>query len=152
MDSVPRLATATLLLTLAATSGCSVFRRQPPPTSVCSESHGLEVVSLAIYPDPLPDTRRLDEWRLRVRSDTPQECNVAFRIVEVEHDTVAAERNAFLILGVNDLTVGPKVDYQFTGDQRCFKVVAESNKTPLDVRGPKSFCAVHVDGSWWSMR
>jgi hypothetical protein len=100
----------------------------------------------------LPDTRRLDEWRLRVRSDTPQECNVGFKIVEVEHETVAAERNAFLILGVNDLTVGPKVSYQFTGDQRCFKVVAESNNAALDVRGPKSFCAMHVDNSWWTMR
>jgi hypothetical protein len=151
MRTIPPLAKILLLLGIIAACGCSVFRKPAVPAA-CSESHGLEVVSLGIYPDPLPDTRRLDEWRLRVRSDTPQECNVAFSIVEVESETVAAERNAFLILGVNDLTIGPKVNYQFSGDQRCFKVVAHSYNTPLDVHGPTSFCAMHVANSWWSMR
>src|SRR5690348_4716835 len=71
MGSVRRLAASVLALGILATCGCSIFHRSTG-SAVCAESHGLEVVSLAIYPDPLPDTRRLDEWRLRVRSDTPR--------------------------------------------------------------------------------
>jgi hypothetical protein len=151
MISLRKLGTSLLIFAIIATAGCSVFRRRNTAV-VCGEDHGLEVVSLGMDPDPLPDTRRLDEWRLRVRSDTPRECNALFRIVEVEHDVVAAEKSAFLILGVNDIKIGPKVSYTFAGDQRCFKVVAEANNTALDVRGPKSFCAMHVDNSWWTMR
>jgi hypothetical protein len=112
----------------------------------------MEVVSLRIYPDPLPDARRIDEWRLRVRSDTAEECQAFIRIVEVERDIVAAEAGAFLILGVNEIKLPPAQNYQFTGSERCFNVVARYKENQINIEGPKTFCALHIDDRWWTMR
>ncbi len=128
-----------------------VFRKTDSPAA-CSQRHHLEVVSLSIYPDPLPDARRIDEWRLRVRFDTPEECQALIRIVEIERDIVAAETAAFLILGVNEIKLPPAQDYRFTADERCFNVVAQSKEAELQIKGPHAFCALHIDNRWWTMR
>jgi hypothetical protein len=146
-----------LLLSLAAVvfQSCSalgrfVRRNDPPPG--CSQTHYLEAVSLSIYPDPLPDARQIDGWRLRVRSDSPEECRATIRIVEVERNLPAAEGGGNLILGVNDIKLSPVRDYRFAGDERCFNVVGESQGNKVEIKGPEAFCALHIDKSWWTMR
>jgi hypothetical protein len=58
-----------------------IFRQQERAVS-CGKENKFEIVSLAIYPDPLPESRRIDEWRVRIRSDAPKECQTTIRIVE----------------------------------------------------------------------
>ena len=135
---------------------CGAFSRligrSGPPVARCSEVHQLEAVSLSIYPDPLPENRQIEEWRLRVRSDSQEECHANIRIVEVERDLLAAQGGGSLILGVNDLKLSPVRDYRFTGDERCFNVVTESQDDKIQIKGPRTFCALHIDKSWWTMR
>jgi hypothetical protein len=142
---------AFLLMVLATIFQSCVFRKTDLPAP-CTERLHLEVVSLSIYPDPLPDARPIDEWRLRVRSDTPAECQAFIRVVEVEREIVAAEAAAFLILGVNEVKLRPSQNYQFTGNERCFNVVAQLKEGKIQIEGRQTFCALHIDNRWWTLR
>ena len=130
----------------------SSFRTTTESPAVCNQAQHLEVVSLALFPDPLPDARRIDEWRLRVRSDTPNECQTLLQIVEVERELVAAQSSAFLILGVNEIKLIPEPEYRFTASERCFNIIAKSTEGAIQLEGPKTFCALRIDNRWWTMR
>ena len=118
----------------------------------CSQRDHLEIVSLSIYPDPLPDTRRVEEWRLRLRFDSAEECQTPVRIVEIERDVVAAETAALLKSGVNEIKLAPAQDYRFTANERCFNVVVASKESKIQIDGPQTFCALRIDNRWWTMR
>lgn len=106
-----------------------------------------------MYPDPLPDARRIEEWRLRVRSDAPEECHVFIRIVEIEREgVVAAEGASALMRGVNEIKLGSAQNYRFTSNERCFNVVVQSQESKVQLEGPQAFCALHIDNQWWTMR
>jgi hypothetical protein len=134
-------------------SALNVFKKtEAPAATVCNQAQHVEVVSLAFYPDPLPDARRIDEWRLRVRSDTPDECQTLIQIVEVERELVAAQSSAYLILGVNEIKLIPDPEYRFTANERCFNVIAKSADGAIQIEGPKTFCALRIDNRWWTIR
>jgi len=141
-------------LAVAIIQSCSALNVSTKTESpaVCNQAEHLEVVSLAFYPDPLPDARRIDEWRLRVRSDTPNECQTLIQIVEVEREFVAAESSAYLILGVNEIKLIPDQEYRFSASERCFNIIAKSTEGAIRLEGPKTFCALRIDNRWWTMR
>ena len=126
------------------------FSKSDSPT--CNQRDHLEIVSLSIYPDPLPDMKRLEEWSLRLRFNGAEECQTSIRITEVERDIVTAETVALLRLGVNAIKLVPAQDYRFTANERCFKVVVASKESQIQIDGPQTFCALHIDNRWWTMR
>jgi hypothetical protein len=112
----------------------------------------LEILSLSIYPDPLPTTRRLEEWNLRLRSDSAEDCQTPIRIIEIERDIVAAETAAHIKVGANEIKFTPVPAYRFTANERCFNVVVASKETKIQIDGPQTFCALLLDNRWWTMR
>jgi hypothetical protein len=119
----------------------------------CGKEHKLEIVSLAIYPDPLPESRRIDEWRVRIRSDAPKECQTTIRIVETgTSDPITQEKLLVLSPSVNDISLSTAERYRLTGTERCFDVMTDSDGSKRSVDSPKKWCARLVDGRWWSMR
>ena len=118
----------------------------------CSQSDRLEILSLSFYPDPLPTPRRLEEWNLRLRSDSADDCQTPIRIIEMERDIVAAETAAHIKVGANEIKLTPAPAYQFTANERCFKVVVASEESKIQIDGPQTFCALLLDNRWWTMR
>ena len=119
----------------------------------CGNEHKLEIVSLAIYPDPLPESRRIDQWRARIRSDAPKECQTTIRIVETgTSDPITQEKLLVLSPSVNDISLSTAERYRLTGTERCFDVMIDSDGSKRSVDSPKKWCARLVDGRWWSMR
>ena len=101
----------------------------------CRQSDHLEILSLSIYPDPLPTTRRVEEWNLRLRSDSAEDCQIPIRIIEIERDVVAAETAAHIKVGANEIKFTPAPAYRFTANERCFNVIVASKETKLQVPG-----------------
>jgi hypothetical protein len=118
----------------------------------CSPRDHLKIVSLSIYPDPLPDTKRVEEWLLRLRSDSAGECQTPIRIIEMERDIVAAETAALIKSGANEIKLAPAPDYRFTANERCFNVIVASEESKIKIDGPQAFCALRINNRWWTMR
>jgi hypothetical protein len=119
----------------------------------CGKEHKLEIVSLAIYPDPLPESRRIDQWRVRIRSDAPKECQTTIRIVEAgTSDPITQEKLLILSPSVNDISLSAGERYRLTGTERCFDVVTDSDGSKSSIDSARKWCARLVDGRWWSMR
>src|ERR1700746_1360028 len=109
-----------------------IFRQGERAVS-CGKEHKLEIVSLAIYPDPLPESRRIGQWRVRIRSDAPKECQTTIRVVETgTSDPITQEKLLVLSPGVNDISLSTAESYRLTGKERCFDAVIDrdGNKRP----------------------
>jgi len=137
--------------------GAVVFQsctfRQGERAVSCGTEQKLEIVSLALYPDPLPESRRIDEWRMRIRSDAPKECQTTIRVVETgTSDPISQEKLLVLSPSVNDISLSAAERYRLTGTERCFDVVADSDGSKQPIDSPRKWCARLVDGRWWSMR
>ena len=145
-----KIATLCFLLAVGAVVVLPNFVFGRDVAKPCSQRDHLKIASLSIYPDPLPDSSRVEEWRLRLRSDGKEACQIPIRIVEVERDVVVAESAAVVEAGANEITLAPAPDYRFATDTRCFVVVASTDRK-IQIEGPKAFCALHID-NWWTMR
>src|ERR1700752_1697287 len=62
--------------------GCGAMPN--PYLGRCGKAPNLEVISLTMFPDPLPAARKIDQWRAMVRSDSAELCLTALTIVEAE--------------------------------------------------------------------
>jgi hypothetical protein len=139
-------------IVLASFLGCSGVQ-QTPHMGSCGRTPKLELVSLAMFPDPLPEARKIDQWRAVIRSDSSDLCQTTLGIVERDTDKlVTPEQQSELSLGANEVTFYSLDDYRLSGSEICFEVSAymRGNKISLDSRRP--FCARTIDRAWWSMR
>jgi hypothetical protein len=118
----------------------------------CSQGDDLKIVSLSIHPDPLPDTSRVEEWLLRLRYNSEAECQTIIQIVETEREVVAAGAAVLIRSGANEIKLTPAPDYQFTANERCFKVVLKATGSKIESEDRQAFCALRIDNRWWTMR
>ena len=113
----------------------------------------LELVSLAFAPDPLPEARKIDQWRAVIRSDSSDLCQTTLGVVEADKDKpVTPERRLELSLGANEVTLYSLEDYRLSGTEACFEISAHMNGQPITLKSPRRFCARPIDRGWWSMR
>ena len=57
---------------------------QTPHLSTCGKTPNLELTSLAMYRDPLPEARKIDEWRAIIRSDSSDVCQTTLTVTDAE--------------------------------------------------------------------
>lgn len=126
---------------------------QLPYESECRRAPVLELVSLALTPDPLPQARKIDQWRAVIRSDSADLCAATLGVVEAGTEKpVTSDRQAELSLGANEVTLFSLDDYRLSGGEICFEVSAHMHGQPVKLKSPRRFCARAIDRGWWSMR
>jgi hypothetical protein len=144
------LGLASVLLALALQS-CGLW--QKPRAGSCPKMPKLEVVSLAMIPDPLPEARKINQWRVIVRSDSSELCQATLGIVEADTEKwVTPEQKSELSLGTNDVTFYALSDYRLSGTEVCFELIAHIGEDKISVDSRRRFCARTIDRGWWSMR
>ena len=139
-------------LALAAVlQGCSVA--QTPYIGTCGRTPNLELVSLAMAPDPLPEARKIDTWRAIIRSDSADVCQTTIDVVEAEtQKPVTPELHSEVSLGMNEVILDSLASYRLSGNEICFTVGAYINNNKITLESPRRFCARTIDRGWWSMR
>jgi hypothetical protein len=122
-------------------------------TGPCSKTQNLELVSLAMYRDPLPEARKIDQWRAIIRSDSSDICQTTVSIVDAESkQLITHETKTDLSLGANQILLYSLDDYRLSGKEVCFEVNAYINGVKVSLDSPRRFCARTIDRGWWSMR
>ena len=126
---------------------------QNPYLGSCGRMPRLELVSLAMFPDPLPEARKIDQWRAIIRSDSSDLCRTTLEVVEAKTDKpVTPGRETELSLGANEVTLYSLETYRLSGKEICFEVSAYMNGNKISLDSPRRFCARTIDRAWWSMR
>ena len=131
--------------------GCGAMPN--PYLGSCGKTPNLEVISLTMFPDPLPAARKIDQWRAMVRSDSAELCLTTLAIVEAGAAVpVTQERQAELSLGANEILLYSVEDYRLTGNRICFELSGYISGNKAAVESPRRYCARTIDKGWWSMR
>jgi hypothetical protein len=131
-------------------SGCALTNSY---LGACGKTPNLEVISLAMFPDPLPEARKIDQWRAIVRSDSSELCQTTLAIVEEgKSQPVAQERKVELTLGANEILFTSVDSYQMIGNRICFEITGYLDGNKAAIAAPRRFCARTIDKGWWSMR
>jgi hypothetical protein len=126
---------------------------QNPHLGSCGKTPKLELISLAMVPDPLPEARKIDQWRAIVRSDSSDVCQTTLGVVEAEtNKLVTPEKESELTLGANEVILYSLGDYRLSGNEVCFEVSAYMSGNKISLDGSRRFCARSIDRGWWSMR
>jgi len=126
---------------------------QSPYLGTCGKTPNLELTSLTMYRDPLPEARKIDEWRAIVRSDSSDVCQTTLTVVDAETKQVISHQTKIdLTLGANEIPLYSIEDYRLSGNQVCFEVTAYINGAQAPLDSPRTFCARTIDRGWWSMR
>ena len=132
-------------------SGCATLANSY--LGSCGKTPNLEVVSLTMFPDPLPESRKIDQWRAIVRSDSAELCQTTLAIVEEgKSQPLTQERKVELTLGANEILLYSTDDYRLTGNRTCFELTGYINGNKAAIATPRRFCARTIDKGWWSMR
>ena len=146
-----RYAALTLSASVLLLQSCSVA--QIPYMGSCGRTPNLELVSLAMTPDPLPEARKIDQWRVMIRSDSSDICETTLGVMEADTDRpITPEKQTELSLGVNEFTIFSLEDYRLSGSESCFEVSAYIHNQLITLQSPRRFCARTIDRGWWSMR
>ena len=131
--------------------GCGAMPN--PYLGRCGKAPNLEVISLTMFPDPLPSARKIDQWRAMVRSDGADLCLTTLTIVEAEASLpVTQERQVELSLGANEILLYSVEDYRLTGSRICFELTGYISGNKIAIDSPRRYCARTIDKGWWSMR
>ncbi len=119
----------------------------------CGKKPNLEVVSLAMFPDPLPEARKIDQWRVIVRSDSAELCQTTLAIIEEgKSQPITQERKVELTLGANEILFTSNDSYRMSGNRICFEITGYLDGTKAAIAAPRRFCARAIDKGLWSMR
>lgn len=126
---------------------------QTPYLGTCGKTPNLELTSLAMYRDPLPEARKIDEWRAIIRSDSSDVCQTILTVADAEtKKLISLETKIDLTLGANEVPIYSIDDYRLSGNQVCFEVNAYINGAQARLDSPRPFCARTIEKGWWSMR
>ena len=120
----------------------------PPP---CGKQQPLQVVSLAYFPDPLPETRRIDQWRAVIRSDGTRTCKTNLQVVETDKPA-GIQYTVHLASGINEILMKSVEEYRLAGSEVCFQVVAEIDGVTSPIPESQKACAKVIEKGVWSMR
>lgn len=144
---------ALLLACLAVVlEGCT-STAQTPYIGSCAKPPKFEIESLAFFPDPLPEARKIDQWRAIIRSDSSEICPATLAIVEAgKSEPITREAKAELTIGVNNVLFYAVDSYRMSGTELCFELAAYINGNKAPMESPRPFCAQTIDRGWWSMR
>jgi hypothetical protein len=146
-----RLDNLGFLLLVLVLQSCGVA--QIPYQGLCGRTPNLELVSLAMVPDPLPEARKIDQWRAIIRSDSSDLCMTTLGVIEADTDKlVTPEIRSELSLGANEVTLSSLENYRLSGKEICFEVSAYMDGNKISLTSPRRFCARTIDRGWWSMR
>jgi hypothetical protein len=139
---------ATVFLMALTLQGCAVHRYVG-----CGKTPNLELVSLAMYRDPLPEARKIDQWRAIIRSDRSDICQTTVSIVEADSkQSITHETLTDLSQGANQILLYSLDDYRLSGKEVCFEVHVYIDGKTIPLDAPRRFCARTIDRGWWSMR
>jgi hypothetical protein len=126
---------------------------QSPYLGSCGKAPNLELVSLTMHRDPLPEARKIDEWRAIIRSDSSDVCQTTLSVTEAEgKKIISQDTKTDLTLGANEVALYSLDDYRLSGNQVCFEVNAYIAGNKATLESPRPFCARTIDRGWWSMR
>ena len=145
-----------MVLGLTALILQSCATSQNPHQGSCGKTPKLELESLTMFPDPLPEARKIDQWRAIIRSDSSDICHATLAIVAIIEDgktePITLQKQAELSLGANNTVLYALDSYRLSGKEVCFEMTAyiNGNKAPLEA--PRRTCARTIDRGWWSMR
>jgi len=146
-------ATTVLRLCCLAVLLQSCAPMQNPYLGSCGKTPNLALVSLAMSRDPLPEARKIDQWRAIIRSDSSEICQTTLSIVEVGNkELITHEVKTELTLGANEVLLYSLDDYRLSGIEVCFEVNAYIAGTKVALESPRPYCARTIDRGWWSMR
>jgi hypothetical protein len=127
--------------------------QQTPHMGSCGKSPNLELVSLTMFPDPLPEARKIDQWRAMIRSDSADLCQTTLSIAEAgSTEPITQEVRTELTLGTNEVRLYSLDNYRLSGKEICFEVNAYIDGKKVSLDAPRRSCARTIDQGWWSMR
>lgn len=142
-----------LLLALFAWIAQSCAPAQNPYFTSCGKAPKLELVSLAMFPDPLPEARKIDQWRAVIRSDGSDLCETALAVrQEGKGQSITLQTRAELSLGQNHVLLYADENYRLSGGEVCFEMSAHIGGKNVPIETARRFCARTIDRGWWSMR
>jgi hypothetical protein len=148
---------AALAAAAFAISGCASSSSTPPPAPApaiaCGPQQPLELLSLSFYPDPLPETRRVDQWRAIIRSDGREICHIDLQVTEKDKNQGATLLyTVHLSAGTNNVALNGADDYRMHGTELCYQVIAIVDGAPKPLPTKQTFCAKEMTKDSWSMR
>lgn len=142
-----------ILVAILAASGCGIFRGAQYPAPPCGKQHALQLVAVRFFPDPLPEARRIDQWRATVRSDSAETCRTNIVVTERDkNQNISIEYTVYINSGSNEIYMNGLDKYRISGADMCFQVLAnvDGAKAPLEAKEKQ--CAKTIDKELWSMR
>lgn len=143
-----------IILSLFAVWGCGqIFRTAQYPAPACGKQHPLQLVSVKFFPDPIPETRRIDQWRATIRSDSAETCRTNIAVTEKDkNENISIEYTVYLTSGNNEIFLNGMDKYRVSGNDLCFQVLAtiDGSKSPMITK--EKHCARAIDKALWSMR
>ena len=147
----------TLALLALLVPGCGLFGSKNEPVEVtaepCGKQHPMEVVALALFPDPIPEARRISHWRAIIRLDSTQTCQTFVGVSEKSNGAPASlEYRTYLSSGTNQVLLDADEKYRLNGSEQCFQIVVEIDGARTPVATKQNFCARPIDKGVWSMR
>jgi len=148
---------AVLIAAVFAICGCAYWSSKPPPAPppaiACGPQQPLEVLSLSLYPDPLPETRRVDSWRAIIRSDGTEICHIDLQVREKDKEQGATLLyTVHLSAGTNKVILNGADDYRVHGTELCYQVVSVVEGVAKPLSTSETFCAREMTKDSWSMR
>ncbi len=109
-----------------------------------------------MFPDPLPEARKIDQWRAIIRSDSSDICHATLAIVVIVEDgktePITLEKQAELSLGANNILLYTIDSYRLSGKEVCFEMTAYINGNKAPIEAAQRTCVRTIDRGWWSMR
>ncbi|MBM4263868.1 MAG: hypothetical protein FJ145_20905 [Deltaproteobacteria bacterium] len=143
-----------VILATLTTVGCGqIFRSSQYPAPACGKQHPLQLVAVRFFPDPLPEARRVDQWRATIRSDATETCRTQLMVTERDKsENISIEYTVYINPGSNEVFMNGMDKYRVSGTDLCFQVLAlrDGAKAPLETK--ENHCAKTIDKALWSMR
>jgi hypothetical protein len=150
---VKKAKAAAIAVGLTALILLSCATPQSPYQASCGKTPKLELESLRMFPDPIPEARKIDQWRAIIRSDGSDICHATLAIVEDgKTEPITLEKQAQLSLGANNILLYSIDGYRLSGKEICFEMTAHINGNKAPIEAPRRACARTIDRGWWSMR
>jgi hypothetical protein len=126
---------------------------QVPYMGSCGKTPNLELVSLAMFRDPLPEARKIDQWRAIIRSDSSDVCQTTLTLTDANSkEAISHAVKTELTLGTNEVLFYSFDDYRLKGNEVCFEVNVYISGNKVALKSPRLFCAHTMDRGWWTMR
>lgn len=142
-----------ILAAILAAAGCGILRGAQYPAPPCGKQHELQLITVRFFPDPLPEARRIDQWRATIRSDSAETCRTQIAVTERnKNDNIGVEYTVYINSGSNEIYMNGLDKYRLSGSDVCFQVMALRDGAKAPIESKEKHCARTIDKALWSMR